>query len=122
METLHRHTYRDPDVHPFVDRLLAEPVRHGDPSSSLATASLNSMLAMGLATAASTSSRLARGNSGQAGSLADRRLQPLGSDYVLIAREAMRIQTSLWIRITPTRWGPIATGGFPADVAARLDG
>jgi hypothetical protein len=22
---------------------------------------------------------------------------------------------------TPTRWGPIATGGFPADVAARLD-
>jgi hypothetical protein len=25
------------------------------------------------------------------------------------------------IRITPTRWGPIATGGFPADVAARLD-
>ena len=24
------------------------------------------------------------------------------------------------IRITPTRWGPIATGGFPADVAARV--
>jgi hypothetical protein len=25
------------------------------------------------------------------------------------------------IRITPTRWSPIATGGFPADVAERLD-
>ena len=36
-------------------------------------------------------------------------------------REAMRIQNKSLIRITPTRWGPIATGGFPADVAARLD-
>ncbi|WP_137122803.1 PPOX class F420-dependent oxidoreductase [Segeticoccus rhizosphaerae] len=35
-------------------------------------------------------------------------------------REAMRIQDKSLIRITPTRWGPIATGGFPADVAARL--
>jgi PPOX class probable F420-dependent enzyme len=37
-------------------------------------------------------------------------------------REAMRIQDKSLIRITPTRWGPIATGGFPADVAARLNG
>lgn len=37
-------------------------------------------------------------------------------------RDAMRIQDKVVIRITPTRWGPIATGGFPADVAARLDG
>jgi PPOX class probable F420-dependent enzyme len=37
-------------------------------------------------------------------------------------REAMRIQDKSLIRINPTRWGPIATGGFPADVAARLDG
>jgi PPOX class probable F420-dependent enzyme len=37
-------------------------------------------------------------------------------------REAMRIQGKSLIRITPTRWGPIATGGFPAEVAARLDG
>ena len=37
-------------------------------------------------------------------------------------REAMRIQDKSLIRITPTRWGPIATGEFPADVAARLDG
>jgi PPOX class probable F420-dependent enzyme len=36
-------------------------------------------------------------------------------------REAMRIQGKSLIRITPTRWGPIATGGFPADVAARLE-
>jgi PPOX class probable F420-dependent enzyme len=36
-------------------------------------------------------------------------------------REAMRVQNKSLIRITPTRWGPIATGGFPADVAARLD-
>ncbi len=36
-------------------------------------------------------------------------------------REAMRIQGKSLIRITPTRWSPIATGGFPADVAARLD-
>ena len=37
-------------------------------------------------------------------------------------RAAMRLQDKSLIRITPTRWGPIATGGFPADVAARLDG
>jgi PPOX class probable F420-dependent enzyme len=36
-------------------------------------------------------------------------------------RQAMRIQDKSLIRVTPTRWGPIATGGFPADVAARLD-
>ncbi len=36
-------------------------------------------------------------------------------------REAMRVQDKSLIRISPTRWGPIATGGFPADVAARLD-
>lgn len=35
-------------------------------------------------------------------------------------REAMRIQDKSLIRITITRWGPIATGGFPADVAERL--
>ncbi|HET9646689.1 MAG TPA: PPOX class F420-dependent oxidoreductase [Microlunatus sp.] len=37
-------------------------------------------------------------------------------------RTAMQVQDKSLIRITPTRWGPIATGGFPADVAARLDG
>ncbi|ROS30773.1 PPOX class F420-dependent oxidoreductase [Cellulomonas sp. PhB150] len=37
-------------------------------------------------------------------------------------RAAMRVQGKSLIRITPTRWGPIATGGFPADVAERLDG
>jgi len=37
-------------------------------------------------------------------------------------RAAMRLQDKSLIRITPTRWGPIATGGFPADVAERLDG
>jgi len=35
-------------------------------------------------------------------------------------REAMRLQDKSLIRIAPTRWGPIATGGFPAEVAARL--
>ena len=35
-------------------------------------------------------------------------------------RAAMRLQDKVLIRITPARWGPIATGGFPADVAARL--
>jgi PPOX class probable F420-dependent enzyme len=35
-------------------------------------------------------------------------------------RGAMRKQDKSLIRVTPTRWGPIATGGFPADVAARL--
>ena len=36
-------------------------------------------------------------------------------------RAAMRLQGKSLLRITPTSWGPIATGGFPADVAARLD-
>lgn len=36
-------------------------------------------------------------------------------------RAAMRVQGKSLIRVTPTRWGPVATGGFPADVAARLD-
>ena len=36
-------------------------------------------------------------------------------------RAAMRLQGKSLIRVTPTRWGPIATGGFPADVAERLD-
>lgn len=36
-------------------------------------------------------------------------------------RDAMRTQNKSLIRVTPTRWGPIATGGFPADIAARLD-
>jgi len=35
--------------------------------------------------------------------------------------EAMRVQNKSLIRIAPTRWGPIATGGFPAAVAARLE-
>ena len=37
-------------------------------------------------------------------------------------REAMRVQGKSLIRVTPVSWGPIATGGFPADVAARLGG
>jgi PPOX class probable F420-dependent enzyme len=36
-------------------------------------------------------------------------------------RAAMRLQDKSLIRITIERWGPIATGGFPAEVAARLD-
>lgn len=36
-------------------------------------------------------------------------------------RQAMRLQDKSLIRVTPTRWGPIATGGFPPDVAARLE-
>lgn len=36
-------------------------------------------------------------------------------------RHAMRLQGKSLIRVTPERWGPVATGGFPADVAARLD-
>src|SRR5919112_444374 len=36
-------------------------------------------------------------------------------------REAMRVQDKSLIRVTPTRWGPIATGGVPPDVAPRLD-
>lgn len=30
-------------------------------------------------------------------------------------REAMRRQGKALLRITPRRWGPVATGGFPAD-------
>ncbi|SDE27511.1 PPOX class F420-dependent oxidoreductase [Auraticoccus monumenti] len=37
-------------------------------------------------------------------------------------RAAMRLQDKSLVRVTPRRWGPIATGGFPSDVAARLDG
>jgi hypothetical protein len=36
-------------------------------------------------------------------------------------RDAMRLQDKSLIRITIERWGPIATGGFPAEVAARLE-
>ncbi|WP_153503664.1 PPOX class F420-dependent oxidoreductase [Cumulibacter manganitolerans] len=36
-------------------------------------------------------------------------------------RAAMRVQNKSLLRLTPTRWGPLATGGFPADVAERLD-
>ncbi|GAA0625869.1 PPOX class F420-dependent oxidoreductase [Kribbella sandramycini] len=32
-------------------------------------------------------------------------------------REAMRKQGKCLIRITPTRWSPLATGGFPAHLA-----
>ena len=32
-------------------------------------------------------------------------------------REAMRDQGKSLLRITPTRWGPVATGGFPARLA-----
>ena len=32
-------------------------------------------------------------------------------------RQAMLDQGKSLIRITPTRWGPIATGGFPARLA-----
>ncbi|MBA2638660.1 MAG: PPOX class F420-dependent oxidoreductase [Nocardioidaceae bacterium] len=32
-------------------------------------------------------------------------------------REAMRKQGKVLLRITPTRWGPVATGGFPARLA-----
>ena len=32
-------------------------------------------------------------------------------------REAMRRQHKSLIRITPCRWGPVATGGFPARLA-----
>jgi PPOX class probable F420-dependent enzyme len=36
-------------------------------------------------------------------------------------RAAMRLQDKSLLRITVERWGPIATGGFPPEVAARLD-
>jgi PPOX class probable F420-dependent enzyme len=32
-------------------------------------------------------------------------------------RQAMRDQGKCLIRITPARWGPVATGGFPAHLA-----
>jgi PPOX class probable F420-dependent enzyme len=34
-------------------------------------------------------------------------------------RQAMRTQGKSLIRITPTSWGPIATGGFPPDRAPQ---
>lgn len=34
-------------------------------------------------------------------------------------RDAMRRQNKSLIRITPERWGPVATGGFPPEVSAR---
>ena len=33
-------------------------------------------------------------------------------------KQAMRGQGKSLLRITPTRWGPVATGGFPARLAA----
>jgi PPOX class probable F420-dependent enzyme len=36
-------------------------------------------------------------------------------------REAMTLQDKSLIRVTPIRWSPVSSGGFPADVAARLD-
>jgi PPOX class probable F420-dependent enzyme len=35
-------------------------------------------------------------------------------------RDAMRRQNKSLIRITPVRWGPVATGGFPPDDADEL--
>ena len=35
-------------------------------------------------------------------------------------RQAMADQGKSLIRITPTSWGPVSTGGFPPEVAARL--
>lgn len=32
-------------------------------------------------------------------------------------REAMRKQGKALVRVTPEKWGPVATGGFPADKA-----
>jgi PPOX class probable F420-dependent enzyme len=32
-------------------------------------------------------------------------------------RDAMREQNKSLIRVTPTKWGPLATGGFPAELA-----
>ncbi|GAA1079588.1 PPOX class F420-dependent oxidoreductase [Nocardiopsis composta] len=34
-------------------------------------------------------------------------------------RDAMRRQRKALLRVTPRRWGPVATGGFPADRAPR---
>ena len=35
-------------------------------------------------------------------------------------RQAMADQGKSLIRITPTSWGPVATGGFPPEVAQRM--
>ena len=35
-------------------------------------------------------------------------------------REAMQRQGKCLIRLTPSRWGPIATGGFPARLAGSV--
>ena len=37
-------------------------------------------------------------------------------------RAAMRTQGKSLIRITPERWGPVATGGFPAGPGAVVTG
>jgi PPOX class probable F420-dependent enzyme len=37
-------------------------------------------------------------------------------------RAAMTRQGKSLLRITVTGWGPVATGGFPAEVVARLEG
>lgn len=53
-------------------------------------------------------------------------LEPLVEYYRVIAgehpnwdeyRQAMRAQGKSLLRVTPTRWGPIATGGFPPRLA-----
>lgn len=53
-------------------------------------------------------------------------LEPLVEYYRVIAgehpdwdeyRQAMREQGKSLLRITPTRWGPVATGGFPPRLA-----
>ena len=35
-------------------------------------------------------------------------------------KQAMAVQGKSLIQITPTNWGPVATGGFPPEVAARM--
>jgi PPOX class probable F420-dependent enzyme len=35
-------------------------------------------------------------------------------------KRAMTVQGKSLIRITPTSWGPVATGGFPPEVAERM--
>ncbi|MGN6245219.1 MAG: PPOX class F420-dependent oxidoreductase [Motilibacteraceae bacterium] len=56
-------------------------------------------------------------------------LEPLVDYYRSIAgehpdwddyRAAMQRQGKSLLRITPESWGPIATGGFPAEVAERM--
>jgi len=53
-------------------------------------------------------------------------LEPLVEYFRVIAgehsdwdeyRQAMRDQGKSLLRVTPTRWGPVATGGFPAPLA-----